>query len=80
MLDYVVRKDDTETETSDRAGVIVFGGEAEIEIAHRHVPPIDRPVRAVVDLHPEITSPESAPELAKALLKIQPQVCYRDRW
>ena len=69
MLDYVVKEVDEhrKTETSDRAGVIVFGGEAKIEI-----PPIDMSLpsigrfESVVDLHPEITSLESALELAKA--------------
>lgn len=69
MLDYVIQEVDEHrrTETNDRAGVIVFGGEAKIEI-----PPIDMSLpsvgrfESVVDLHPEITSLESALELAKA--------------
>ncbi|HRF02450.1 MAG TPA: VWA domain-containing protein, partial [Pirellulaceae bacterium] len=69
MLDYVVRevaRHRNETE-SDRAGVIVFGGQARIEI-----PPIDMELptlsrtESVGDLKRDATSLEAALQLAKA--------------
>lgn len=69
MLEYVTREvnEHRRAEKGDRAGVIVFGGEAKVEI-----PPIDMEfpqiarAETAVDLKTDQTSLQSALELAKA--------------
>lgn len=69
MLEYVVREvaEHRRATDEDRAGIIVFGGKAHIE-----VPPIDMSLpmisraESVVDLNEDVTSLEAALQLAKA--------------
>lgn len=69
MLEYVVREvsEHRRVTDEDRAGIIVFGGRAQIE-----VPPIDMSLpmisraESVVDLKDDVTSLEAALQLAKA--------------
>lgn len=69
MLEYVTREvaQHRRENRGDRAGILVFGGEARVEIppVDMELPALSR-VETLVDLRPEITSLSAALELAKA--------------